>query len=260
MISIITPNYNYGRFLDSCIQSVINQTYTDWELLICDDGSTDNSAEIVRKYAQIDSRIKFLTGPHSGGPASPRNRGIRASSGELIAFLDADDMLTKDSLQRRVEALEFNRLDFVCGQTVSVGETTTLEQAYSLNATPTIYSFCRMPTVMVKRSLLESTGLFDERLLRYEEKELFIRLLLAPGKVVRKAVLPETVAYYRTHDQNITHEKALNRESPEYQHVYDTYVKVVSEYYPNFPFDKVKSTLHPLLRKTKWCIPKSPTQ
>ena len=100
-ISVITPCYNAESTIRETIDSVLRQTFKDWELLIIDDCSTDNSAEIIREYSSRDSRIKyFKTEEKSGSPSTPRNIGIDNASGEYIAFLDADDVWLPDKLAK----------------------------------------------------------------------------------------------------------------------------------------------------------------
>lgn len=97
MISIIIPVYNTEKYLDQCIQSVLVQTYTNWELLLIDDGSTDSSGAICDEYAQKDSRIRVFH-KENGGAQSSRNYGIKHSRGEWIAFVDSDDYIAQTYL------------------------------------------------------------------------------------------------------------------------------------------------------------------
>lgn len=90
-ISIIVPIYQAEDFVERCVQSVLNQTMTDWELLLIDDGSRDNSAEICQAFADKDSRIRYFH-KKNGGVSTARNYGLREATGETIAFLDADDL------------------------------------------------------------------------------------------------------------------------------------------------------------------------
>ena len=107
MVSVIMPLYNAEKFLPETIESVLNQSYRDWELIIVDDVSTDNSFEIAKRYSLLDSRIKVLQlSENSGGPARPRNTGIREANGEYIAFLDADDVWESDKLSSQLEFLK----------------------------------------------------------------------------------------------------------------------------------------------------------
>lgn len=107
-ISIITANYNYARYIEEAINSVINQSYQDWELIIVDDGSSDNSVEIIKSYCEKDSRIKLLM--HENGV----NKGLKESillalehvSSEWIAFLESDDVFEPDNLLKKVEIIK----------------------------------------------------------------------------------------------------------------------------------------------------------
>lgn len=100
LVSIITPCYNSSSFISQTINSVLSQTYTNWEMLIIDDCSTDNSAEIIKKYSEKDPRIKYLkTDIASGSPTKPRNMGILNAKGRFIAFLDSDDIWLSNKLE-----------------------------------------------------------------------------------------------------------------------------------------------------------------
>lgn len=110
LVSIIMPLLNSEKYLGEAIESVLRQTYTDWELLIIDDGSTDNSLSIAYEYAQKDYRISVYVNPnHTGLPSSPRNYGIQISKGGYIAFLDSDDVWLKDKLSQQIPLLKDNR-------------------------------------------------------------------------------------------------------------------------------------------------------
>lgn len=101
LVSIITPIYNGERFVAQTIESVLAQTYTDWEMIIINDGSKDNSEKIVRQYTEQDSRIKLYSQPN-GGSAAARNNGIRRAKGRYIALLDADDLWEPDFLESQL--------------------------------------------------------------------------------------------------------------------------------------------------------------
>jgi teichuronic acid biosynthesis glycosyltransferase TuaG len=100
MVSVIIPNYNASRFLGETIESVRNQTFTDWEAIVVDDCSTDHSVEIIQSYANNDGRIRLIEcAANNGGPAVPRNMGIAAAQGDYIAFLDSDDLWLPGKLE-----------------------------------------------------------------------------------------------------------------------------------------------------------------
>ena len=96
MLSIIVPLYNSERYLDNCIKSLLNQTYQDIEVILIDDGSTDSSYEICKKYATIDKRIKLLQ-KDNAGPASAKNLGLKYAKGNYLTFVDSDDEVALDT-------------------------------------------------------------------------------------------------------------------------------------------------------------------
>lgn len=107
LVSVVTPCYNASSFIGESIRSVLSQTYSNWEMLIVDDCSTDNSAGIVREYASQDSRIKyFSTEKASGSPVRPRNIGVANAKGRYIAFLDSDDVWLPSKLERQLPLFE----------------------------------------------------------------------------------------------------------------------------------------------------------
>ena len=112
LVSIITPCYNASSYIKETIESVINQTYNNWELIIIDDCSTDNSAEIINSYN--DKRIRyFKTETPSGSPALPRNIGISESLGQYIAFLDSDDVWYPHKLETQLRYMSEKGVNFV---------------------------------------------------------------------------------------------------------------------------------------------------
>lgn len=103
LISVIVPVYNVEKVLKHCIDSILGQTYTDFELVLVDDGSPDNSGRICDEYAKKDNRIKVIH-KENGGVSSARNTGIRSANGKYICFVDSDDFLEKDYLKHFAEA------------------------------------------------------------------------------------------------------------------------------------------------------------
>lgn len=115
MISIIVPVYNVEPYIQTCIESVLKQTYGMWELLLIDDGSTDGSANICKIYADKDKRIQLLQNQHAG-PAMARNKGIAHAKGDLIYFMDSDDWIEHDTLECMLNVMQEYDADIVgCG-------------------------------------------------------------------------------------------------------------------------------------------------
>ncbi len=114
-VSIIIPIFNLEKFIGRCLDSVISQTYNNWECICVDDGSIDYSGAILDKYAEIDTRFKVIHQTNAG-VSTARNAGLRAASGEYITFVDGDDIIMKDMLHTLVTSLETNQSDIsVCG-------------------------------------------------------------------------------------------------------------------------------------------------
>lgn len=120
-ISIIVPVYKVEQYLPKCIDSILAQTYHDWELLLIDDGSPDNSGHICEEYAQKDERIRVFH-KENGGVSSARNLGLDNADGDYVMFVDSDDWLSNDCLQVCVYEVEKNKLDALQFGFISVNE------------------------------------------------------------------------------------------------------------------------------------------
>lgn len=107
LVSIVTPLYNSEKYIEETIESVLCQTYQNWEMLIIDDCSTDNGAKVVKKYL-TDKRIKYFKLEKNSGAAICRNKAIEISNGEFIAFLDSDDLWKKEKLEKQVNFMKKN--------------------------------------------------------------------------------------------------------------------------------------------------------
>ena len=111
LVSIIMPSYNTGRFISETIESVLVQTYSNWELIIVDDCSTDNTDEVVKNYLS-DDRIHYIKNEINSGAAVSRNRALREANGKWIAFLDSDDLWEPDKLNKQIAFMENNDYHF----------------------------------------------------------------------------------------------------------------------------------------------------
>ena len=102
IVSVISPMYQAARFIDATIESVLGQSYQSWEHILIDDCSSDGTAEIVRRYADRDPRLKLLSNSNNLGPSGSRNKGIRAARGRYLAFLDSDDLWEIEKLKKQI--------------------------------------------------------------------------------------------------------------------------------------------------------------
>lgn len=111
LVSIIMPSYNTARYIADSINSVINQTYENWELIVVDDCSTDNTDEIVNEFLK-DKRIKYFKNEKNSGAAISRNKALREAKGRWIAFLDSDDLWKKEKLEKQIKFMKENNYSF----------------------------------------------------------------------------------------------------------------------------------------------------
>lgn len=113
LVSIIMPAYNCEKYIVEAMDSVLAQTYRNWELLVLDDGSKDNTLRIIEEFSQKDSRIKAISNEKNMGVSATRNRGIELAAGEWIAFLDSDDMWELEKLEKQFEAVKTKAAEFI---------------------------------------------------------------------------------------------------------------------------------------------------
>lgn len=121
-VSIITPSYNSSKFIKHTIGSILNQAFLDWELIIVDDCSTDNSCEVIQKFVELDRRIKLIKLEKNSGAAVARNTGIENATGRFIAFLDSDDTWHPEKLEKQVSFMLKNDYAFTYTQYHKVSE------------------------------------------------------------------------------------------------------------------------------------------
>lgn len=187
--------------IGAAIRSVIAQTYADWELVVVDDGSEDNTQQVVRSYS--DARITYLYQGNAGTSAA-RNTGIRSSTGTYMAFLDSDDRYLPDMLQLLITAAERNpTLGLVASGWIEVdaqARPLRTVQPWQINPGLTLTDWLYgcpmiMPAFLVRRSCLDQIGLFDEQLRYVEDWDLWLRLVHAgcrmawePGTVCERTV------------------------------------------------------------------------
>lgn len=115
LVSIITPSHNSSQFISESIQSIQHQSFDDWELIIVDDCSTDNSVEVIQPFIVVDSRIKLIQLSENSGAAVARNKGIEAATGRYIAFLDSDDLWLPNKLEKQLAFMQEYDYPFTFG-------------------------------------------------------------------------------------------------------------------------------------------------
>jgi len=225
LISVIMPAYNVERFIAQAVQSVIDQSYWNWELIVVDDASTDGTPRVMGGFS--DPRIRFFSIQKIGSPAGVRNVGLKMAKGELIAFLDGDDLYYPETLERLLRPLlENSRLGAVYGFPSSMDEngkplppTVILIPQPATETSPASYivpesvvhtweniitsrTNCQLPSLMIRKQFLDGVGIFNEELSGVEDYEFYMRLYLYDYDGI--ACLGDYVYQYRIHTQSLT--------------------------------------------------------
>lgn len=194
LVSVIMPSYNAEKYIKEAIESVIAQTYKNWELFVIDDGSTDRTAEIARSYAEKDSRIILHRNSHNMGTAKTRNTGIKLANGEWIATLDSDDMWHPEKLEIQLKkAAKTGSLSLYTSYSLFCEgfrqEYTVPEKIdYSSLLTENVIG---CSTVMMNRSILEKHLLPSDKLnivtvARFGKEKGVLRAIRAVSKLEKK--------------------------------------------------------------------------
>lgn len=188
MVSIVLPTYNRCYCIGRAIDSVLRQTYTDFELLVIDDASTDDTETLIQKIAETDARVRYFRQPQNSGASAARNEGIRRAKGSCIAFQDSDDVWKADKLEKQMRILEEDpeiglvycmyegrKKDgtFVHIPDDSMEKSLLHGDMYRLLLQGNVIG---APTAVVRRECLAKSGLFDEELTCLEDWELFLRI------------------------------------------------------------------------------------
>jgi teichuronic acid biosynthesis glycosyltransferase TuaG len=209
------PAYNAAETIEASIDSVIGQTYKDWELIVVDDASTDQTASIVAKYKANDSRVKLLSLAQNGWLPNARNQGIAIATGEYLAFLDADDSWAKDKLLKQMAFHQENagvvlsHTDFDMFNVDGIKRRpfkNLIGRQYKKagDLIPSIY--CKntigVLTVMVKREQVVAAGCFDISMRTGEDQDLWIRLAENGAQF---GYIDQKLALYRLNPGGITH-------------------------------------------------------
>ena len=219
LVSVIIPTYNHAHFLGRALQSVFDQTYPNWEAIVIDNHSQDNTDEIVRNYQ--DSRITLLKIHNNGVISASRNMGIRAARGDWIAFLDSDDLWYATKLERCLARLN-EGFDLVCHGERWLGEGRDREVFYGPEARAGYQSLLfdgnciSTSAVVVRREHVEAVGGFDDdpNVITAEDYDLWLRLARNGARI---GFVHEILGEYRIHGGNQS--KAVLRNMNAVMHV-----------------------------------------
>jgi glycosyltransferase involved in cell wall biosynthesis len=221
VVSIVVPAYNYARFLPDALDSVLAQTFADWECLIVDDGSTDETPAVAQRYVARDARFRYVRQDNRGLPAA-RNLGIRETGGKYLQFLDADDKLAPAKLEIHERFLDQNPgVDLVYSLATFFRTEEPEKVLYSLHghlSRPNLpkvggnrdalrrlqqYNLSPPTTMFARRTIVDRAGFFNESARACEDWDYWLRCAIA-GCEIRFLDAGMPVAFIRTHRESMS--------------------------------------------------------
>jgi glycosyltransferase involved in cell wall biosynthesis len=208
IISIITPNYNCSKFIAGTIESVLAQTYQNWEMIIVDDCSTDGSYVIALEYAKKEKRIVVYRMEHNSGTALCRNKAIELSKGQYLAFLDSDDLWMPEKLEKQLHFMQENSCDFCFteyehidedGMSLGIRAKAIRKLTYQKYK---LHNFVGCLTVIYQQDV--NNKIYCDNIRKRNDYALFLRVI----KYAKNAMgMPENLAKYRIRKNSISKNK-----------------------------------------------------
>jgi glycosyltransferase involved in cell wall biosynthesis len=208
LVSIITPCYNSEKFIQETIQSVQNQTYQNWEMIIVDDASTDNTVAIIDKIASIDYRIKVIKLNKNSGTGIARNSALDFANGKYIAFLDADDLWKPEKLKTQVNFLQSNNIPFTFSYYECINE-----EGKSLNIAIESPKHLSYRQLFFCNYVGNLTGIYDVdyfgkiSISSTRKRQDWMLWLTILQKIKVAHIVPQSLAYYRVRQNSISASK-----------------------------------------------------
>lgn len=233
LVSIIMPSWNTGRFIEETIDSVIAQTYPNWELLIVDDCSTDNTDELVAKYK--DDRIKYFKNEKNSGAAFARNRAMREAQGEWIAFLDSDDLWTPEKLEHQINFMKKNGYSLSFTEYEKIDEESKPLNIYVSGPDKVnkhkMYNYDYIGQLTMMYSVKEFGLIQIKDIKKNNDYAIRLQLYKKPGTCAY--LLKENLAKYRVRKVSISHDKFRRKFKSHYDlfHMCDEKTAVVAMWY-----------------------------
>lgn len=216
LISIIIPTFNRASLIGETLNSVLAQSYTNWECIVVDDGSTDNTSEIVESYSVREERFKFYNRPNEKpkGASSCRNYGLEKSNGSYIQFLDSDDIISKEKLEVQVKLLQEDPLCSIATckwgrfkNDLNDAELYNDFQSYNefddplnlINALANSLGFFPIHAYLIRRSIITKAGYWNEYLSLNDDAEFMLRVISNSDRI---CFASKAVAFYRLPQNN----------------------------------------------------------
>ncbi len=207
MVSIITPSHNTEKYITKTMDSVLAQTYQEWEMIIVDDLSTDNSPSIVEAYTQRDSRIKLIRSKQKSGASGSRNRAIEASQGQYIAFLDADDLWIPEKLEKQILFMTKHNLAFTYSSYKTINENDEVLTTFVTVPEISYESMLKTCSVGCLTAVYDTEKLGKMYLPKLPTKEDYVLWLNIMKKINTTQGIIEPLAYYRVGETSVSSNK-----------------------------------------------------
>ncbi|MHC0444406.1 glycosyltransferase family 2 protein [Flavobacterium sp. 3-218] len=208
LVSIIVPTYNTEKFIRSTIDSVQNQTYTNWEMILADDASTDQTVAIIEEFAEKDNRIKLFKLPENRGNGFARNAALEKATGKYIAYLDADDLWFPEKLEKQIQFLKTNNLHFTFSFYDSIDEEGNDLNRRVESPNPLTYKQLFFCNYVGNLTAIYDAEYFGKIILETTQKRQDWRIWLTILKQIKVAKpVQEPLAFYRIRKNSVSSSK-----------------------------------------------------
>jgi len=211
-ISVLIPSYNHGKYIYKTIQSILDQSFQDFEIIISDDNSQDNTIEEIQKFT--DQRIKLIKNNINRGPSSNSNIAIKNANSDIVTFIASDDKMYKDRLKESYEFIQKNNFDAVFTHIEAINSEDKVINHDIINLCNRSMNkiemlryfffngnFIPAVTAMIKKNVFDKIGYFDSSLIQTQDFEMWTRILINNYKI---GFLEKKLTFYRIHDNNLS--------------------------------------------------------
>lgn len=207
-VSIITPTYNAEKYIRETLLSVVNQSYQNWEMILADDASTDNTVAIIEEFAKQDNRIKLFKLPENRGNGFARNAALEKATGKYIAYLDADDVWFSKKLEKQIQFLKTNNLHFTFSFYDSIDEEGNDLKRRVESPNPLTYKQLFFCNYVGNLTAIYDADYFGKIILETSQKRQDWRIWLTILKEIQIAKpVPESLAFYRIRKNSVSSSK-----------------------------------------------------
>lgn len=229
VVSIIIPTYNRAHLIGETLDSILKQTYTNWECIVIDDGSTDATEEVMDDYLNSDSRVYYHHRPHKHLPGGngARNYGLSLAQGDYVIFFDSDDLMTEDHVQIKIDAIETSGVDYVITKTKFYNSDKSLEHNYRFDEYEiSLYNYITQKInwltydTLIKSSLAKQIS-FNEHLKSGQEYNYFSKMV---AESIQGKFIDRVLTLRRYHKDSIrTNLSKVNATKGAFKTLYTTY-------------------------------------